>query len=128
MAPFKPRPTKRPQTLRRGATEAERRLWPHLSCRQVDGYRSNSQMPVGPFICEFMCRQAKLVVEGEGGQHGWNASADASRTLCIEPVGYCVHRFRNNKVPFNVEGVLSRILVALTPGPLRKLTRNAGGA
>ena len=78
---FKPRPTARERELRNNATDAEKLLWRHLSRRQLGGYKFSRQMPVGPFVCDFMCREARLVVEADGGQHG--AARDAARTRFI---------------------------------------------
>ena len=124
MAVFKPRPTMRAQELRNNATDVERRLWQHLSRRQLGGFKFSRQMPVGPFICDFMCRERKLVVELDGGQHGEKIEEDASRTRFIEAEGFRVIRFWNNDVLSNVEGVLQTVLEALpdrpTPSPSRK--------
>ena len=69
-------------------------------------------MPVGPFICDFLCRERKLVVEVDGGQHAESAR-DAKRTAFLEAEGYRVIRFWNNDVLENVEGVLQVIAEAL---------------
>ena len=63
MPQFRSRPTKRAQQLRNNATDAERRLWRHLRARQLEGFKFSRQMPVGPFICDFMCRERQLIVE-----------------------------------------------------------------
>ena len=60
------RPTRLAQSLRNNATPAERHLWRHLSRRQLDGHKFSRQMPVGPFVCDFMCREARLVIEVDG--------------------------------------------------------------
>jgi very-short-patch-repair endonuclease len=63
------RPTARSRDLRANMTEAERKLWGHLSARKVAGVRFNTQFPIGPFVCDFVSRGAKLVIEVDGGQH-----------------------------------------------------------
>ena len=115
---FKARPTARAQRLRANATDAEKLLWRHLSRRQLGGFKFSRQMPVGPFICDFMCREAKLVVEVDGGQHDARAAADAVRTGLIEAEGYRVIRFWNHDVLANVDGVLQAILQALRTIPI----------
>lgn len=126
MAKFRPRQTKRVQQLRNNATDAERRLWRHLSRRQLEGFKFSRQMPVGPFVCDFMCRERRLVIELDGGQHA-ESIRDASRTEFLESEGYRVIRFWNNEVLGNVDGVLSVIAEALkTSPPLSPLPR-AGG-
>ena len=119
MVTFKPRPTRLAQRLRNNATDAERHLWARLNRRQMGGHKFSRQMPVGPFICDFMCREARLVVELDGGQHDERAREDAERTEYIEAEGYRVLRFWNNEVLGNTDGVLAAILEALgTAHPL----------
>jgi very-short-patch-repair endonuclease len=62
-------------------------------------------MPVGPFICDFLCRERKLVVEVDGGQHA-ESSGDLVRTAFLEQQGYRVIRFWNNEVLENIDGVI----------------------
>jgi very-short-patch-repair endonuclease len=112
MPDFRPRPTNRAQQLRNHPTDAERRLWRHLSRRQLEGFKFSRQIPVGPFICDFLCRERRLVVEVDGGQHAENVR-DANRTAFLEAHGYRVIRFWNNDVLGNVEGVLQVIAANL---------------
>ena len=101
------RPTLRARTLRNNATDAECRLWQAISARKVAGVRFNRQVPVGPFICNFVARSIRLVIEVDGGQH--DASVDADRTSFLEQRGYRVLRFWNNDVLGNREGVAGKI-------------------
>jgi very-short-patch-repair endonuclease len=106
------RPTRRAQELRNNATEAERRLWGHLSRRQLGGYKFSRQMPVGPFICDFLCREKGLVVELDGGQHA-DSFKDGRRTAYLQSHELTVLRFWNNDVLANIGGVLATILSEL---------------
>ena len=80
-------------------------------------------MSIGPFICDFLCREHRLVIEVDGGQHSEN-QRDCARTAFLEQQGYRVIRFWNNDVLENVEGVLTVISATLNdcppPGPSRK--------
>ncbi len=118
------RPTMRSRELCANPTEAERALWAQLRARKVAGIRFNNQFPIGPFICDFVSRAAKLVIEIDGGQHDWNAAADLARTQFIEAQGFAVLRFWNNEVLENIEGVVATIERALadtpSPNPSRK--------
>ena len=119
--PEKPRrPTKRAQSLRNNATDCERLLWFQLRQRRLDGLKFSRQIPVGPFICDFVCRDRMLVVELDGGQH--SPESDAPRTFFLEKAGYQVIRFWNNELLENLDGVLEAICVAAKacppPGPL----------
>ena len=112
MATFRPRPTKLARRLRTNATDAERLLWRYLSRRQAAGAKFSRQMPVGPFVCDFLCRERLLVVEVDGGQHCDNVK-DIRRTAYLENEGYRVLRFWNHDVLENVEGVVQAISDAL---------------
>ncbi|MHA3790407.1 DUF559 domain-containing protein [Sphingomonas sp. YL-JM2C] len=113
---FKPRPTRLARRLRNNATDTERKLWHHLRGSRLNGFKFSRQMPVAGFICDFLCRSAHLVIELDGGQHGWQAAEDEARTRRIEAEGYRVLRFWNNDVNERLEGVLARIAEALAEG------------
>jgi very-short-patch-repair endonuclease len=55
--------------LRSQQTDAERQLWRHLRNRNVHGHKFRRQEAIGPFIVDFVCFDAKLVVELDGSQH-----------------------------------------------------------
>ena len=118
------RPTARSRELRLNATDAERKLWTQLSARKLAGIRFNRQFPIGPFICDFVSRTAKLVIEVDGGQHAVDVAKDEARTAYLETRGYRVIRFWNNDVLERIEGVVSEIERVLadmpTPNPSRK--------
>ena len=112
------------RALRTNPTRAESALWQHLAARRTSGVRFNRQVPIGPFICDFVSRGARLVVEVDGGQHGWQSDDDARRTRLIEQQGYRVIRFWNNDVLERMEGVVAEIGRVLgerpSPNPSRK--------
>ena len=118
------RPTARSRELRLNATDAERKLWAQLSARKSAGVRFNRQFPIGPFICDFVSRTAKLVIEVDGGQHAIDVEKDRSRTAYLEAQGYRVIRFWNNDVLDRIEGVVTEIERALanmpSPNPSHK--------
>ena len=122
------RPTARSRELRRNMTDAEQRLWSHLRARQTAGVRFNTQFPIGPFICDFAFRRARLIIEVDGGQHDAKAAEDASRTEYLASRGYRVIRFWNNEVLENIEGVVWAIEQALAniPSPIPSRKREGG--
>ena len=85
----------RPRELRRNASIAENRLWYVLRNRGLAGLKFVRQFPVGPYITDFACREAALVIELDGGQHADNAT-DAVRTAFLNTEGYSVLRFWND--------------------------------
>lgn len=118
------RPTARSRELRRNMTPAERRLWSRIRARQLADTRFNTQFPVGPFICDFVSRGSKLIIEIDGGQHADRVKADARRTAYLKSKGYRVVRFWNNDVLENTHGVVEVIgqllLDSPSPAPSRK--------
>lgn len=101
--------SKNARQLRSNATEAELRLWSALRRHQLDGLRFRRQVPLGPFIVDFACYDARLVVELDGGQHAESGNGDAARTRWLDSRGFRVLRFWNNEVFENMEGVLTVI-------------------
>jgi len=100
--------------LRLTPTDAEIRVWSRLRRKQLEGFRFRRQHPLGPYVVDFLCAEAKLVVEVDGGQHADDRQA---RTFWLEARGYRVIRFWNNDVLANTDGVLRMVRNALRAGP-----------
>ncbi len=96
--------------LRRDGTEAERYLWNRLRSRQLGGFKFRRQATVGPYIADFLCVEARLIIEADGGQH--TVDSDAKRAAYLKAQGLRVLRFWNNDILQNPEGVLETILEA----------------
>jgi very-short-patch-repair endonuclease len=105
----------RAHTLRRNATEAEKKLWRRLRQLDLDGSHFRRQVPIGPYIADFACMAARLVIEIDGSQHGEdrNKAHDDARTRWLEKEGYRVLRFWNNDIGKNIDGVVEAIYAAL---------------
>ncbi len=99
--------TARARHLRANATEAERIIWARLSRYRPKFTR---QLPIGPYIADLACRQAKLVVELDGSQH-IDSDHDETRTRLLEAEGWTVLRFWNSEVSDNPDGVAQAILL-----------------
>ena len=97
--------------MRSNSTDAEHRLWQLLRAKRLGGSKFRRQVPIGPYIADFACHAAKLVVEADGGQH--SEETDAERDGFLSSRGYRVLRFWNNDILTNEEGVLTAILAAL---------------
>src|SRR4051794_17793323 len=74
----------RARELRRDSTEAETALWRRLRGRGVDGAKFVRQEPIGPYIADFVCRNKKLIIEIDGGQHAEKVERDEARTKHLE--------------------------------------------
>jgi len=103
--------------LRSGLTEAEAILWSKLQRKQLHGYRFQRQYPIGSFIADFACREARLVIELDGATHSTaeERENDARREAFIVSQGWTVIRFWNSEVYDNLYGVLESILQRLPP-------------
>ena len=106
----------RARELRKHMTDAERLLWSRLRRRQVHGLHFRRQHPLGPFIADFACTQAGLVIELDGGQHVQARDKDAARTRWLVQSGYRVLRFWNNDVLTQIDAVL-QVIATMTQAP-----------
>jgi very-short-patch-repair endonuclease len=87
-------------------TDAERSIWEVLRSAQMDGYRFRRQVPFGQYIADFVCHNARLIIEIDGGQHERSSSDEAERTRFLEDQGHRILRFWNNEVLSNLEGAI----------------------
>jgi very-short-patch-repair endonuclease len=99
--------------LRRHATEAERLLWSRLRRRQVGGCKFRRQRSIGPYVCDFVCLEASVIVELDGSQHAAQATYDDNRDHYLRSIGYRVLRFWNVDVFARVDSVVETIFEAL---------------
>ncbi|MCY7312556.1 MAG: endonuclease domain-containing protein, partial [Pseudoxanthomonas sp.] len=107
--------------LRKDMTDAERILWQHLRAGRLAGMKFRRQHPVPPFIVDFCCIEASLVVELDGSQH--SQDVDAGRTRYLKSQGWRIVRFWDSDVLKETEAVLEAIWnmvarPALSPTPL----------
>lgn len=103
------------RSLRNNSTEAERKLWHCLRDKRLCGFKFRRQQPIGPYIVDFYCSGAKLVVELDGSQHGDGRRPiyDLQRTRWLETHDYAVIRFWNTDVLKDSDYVLGCILHAI---------------
>ena len=108
----------RPEThaarrLRGDMPPAERILWARLR-RSAIGHRLRRQHPIGPYIADFRCLAAKVVVEVDGGSHFDEAGLvyDQRRDAYIQSAGFQIVRVTNVEVKRELDGVLLAIRTA----------------
>jgi very-short-patch-repair endonuclease len=106
--------------LRVNQTDAETVFWNRIRNRQIDGHKFVRQVPILGYICDFVCRECRLIVEIDGGQHNESAT-DAIRDRRLAEQGYKVVRFWNNDVLGNIEGVLMVVQQELSDRAARPL-------
>jgi very-short-patch-repair endonuclease len=102
----------RARSLRHALTRAEFALWTRIRARQLGGFKFVRQQPIGRYYADFVCRERRLIVELDGGQH-LDSPTDRQRDSELSALGYRVVRFWNNDVLENPDGVLQRILSEL---------------
>jgi very-short-patch-repair endonuclease len=113
VAKRRPGATSKARTLRHSETEAEYRLWSELRNRLLNGYKFSRQIPVRPYVVDFICREKMLVVELDGTQHA-ESLHDITRTEWLNRNGYSVLRFWNHEALQERRAVLETILAVLT--------------
>jgi len=118
--------TGRARSLRKRMTEAETRLWFALRRHALGGLRFRRQVPLGPYVVDFVCFPARIAVEIDGGQHtrAPDRRRDAERDAWLVAQGHEIMRFWNHDVLANLESVVQAIADAVehrcasdTPSP-----------
>lgn len=107
------------KNLRQNQTQQEYILWNLLRNHKFHNLKFKRQQPIGNYIVDFICKDIKLIIELDGGQHNTKEKilADEERTIFLESKGYKVIRFWNNEIDNNLEGVyleLEKIFQELT--------------
>lgn len=79
------------------------------------GSHFRRQSPIGPYVVDFVCAAAHLIIEVDGGHHNDDEQAhrDLLRQRWLETEGYTVLRFWNSEIATEMPAVLERIYVAL---------------
>jgi very-short-patch-repair endonuclease len=88
-------------------------LWELLRDRRLSGAKFRRQHPIGPFVADFFCADARLVVEADGAPHRHQRQRDAARDLWLESLGLTVLRFFNRDILEHMDEVLRRIRAEL---------------
>jgi very-short-patch-repair endonuclease len=120
-------PQPRPQRLiklarefRKEATYTENLLWQALRKHKQAGLKFRRQHPIIGFVADLYCAEHKLIIEIDGDVHEDESVAehDKKRQAALEQAGYRVIRFTTSEVTLNIDGVISRILIACGKNPL----------
>jgi very-short-patch-repair endonuclease len=105
----------RARHLRRTTTDAEKKLWQQLRRFEINGSHFRRQVPIGPYIADFACMAARLIVEVDGSQHAEDRKQrhDEARTRWLAKEGYRVLRVWNNDIMRNMSGVMETVYAAV---------------
>ena len=99
--------------MRHKATLAENTLWQRLRSGHLNGVRFRRQHAIGPWIVDFYCAAARLIVEVDGPIHRGQQESDAERQAALEGYGLRVLRFTNDAVLGDIEAVVRDIARAI---------------
>jgi very-short-patch-repair endonuclease len=102
----------RVRKLRLQMTDAERKLWFALRDRRFANFKFRRQVPIGPYIADFACYSARIVIEVDGGQHS-DSPGDRQRDRWFATNDFVVLRYWNHDVLKNLDGVLTSLFSAL---------------
>ena len=111
--------------MRREPTADELKFWYQVRDRRLEGFKFKRQVPIGPFIADFVCIERRIIVEIDGGQHS-GSMRDEKRDAFLSSEGYRVMRFWNADVLTNMSGVIDMVIAALAASPHPALSA-AGG-
>jgi len=112
--------------LRKEMTPSECKLWRILRGRRIGGLKFRRQEPIDRYFADFVCYEARLIVELDGDSHLGREEYDRERENYLKSQGFCVIRFENFETKLTENAVVERILTAcrehgilfpLTPNP-----------
>ena len=101
----------RAKAMRREMTPPEVILWVRLRARQPGGPRIRRQHPIGPYIADFYCSEARLVIEIDGWGHnmGLQGERDEGRDGWLAAQGLAILRYPADDVLRDPTGVADGI-------------------
>ncbi|MFZ1988733.1 MAG: endonuclease domain-containing protein [Alphaproteobacteria bacterium] len=99
--------------LRQNETHTERLLWAQLRKKRVGDMRFRRQYPLGPYIVDFVCLPARLIIEVDGPSHDSTAENDERRAAWLLNQKFRVIRFSNRDILTNLEGAVRTIEVEI---------------
>ncbi len=91
--------------MRQSPTAQEARLWSVLRDRRLEDVKFRRQVPLGPYVVDFLCPRHRLIVEADGPFHG----DDSVRDRWLNAQGFTVMRFSNDQIAASRPEVLSMI-------------------
>jgi very-short-patch-repair endonuclease len=101
----------RAKQLRQTMTRAETLLWRYIKAHRIGGLGFRRQVPIGPYVADFICHSARLIVELDGESHDFASrqQSDQARDAWFQSQNYLALRFTNDQVLANLDGVVQAI-------------------
>ena len=117
--------------LRKQMTPAEKILWRRLRKQNITSWHFRRQHPIGFYIADFYCHEARLVIEVDGGVHSLpnRKEHDENRDAEMEKLGIKILRFTNNEILNQTSEVVNTIekgLMKLTLPPFPLPSKGRG--
>jgi very-short-patch-repair endonuclease len=99
------------KNLRKKMTVCEKILWKRLKDKNIRGVKFRRQHPIGYYIADFYCHEARLVIEVDGPVHSNSERKehDENRTAELDRLGIRVIRFTNKEIKTNIKRVMQTI-------------------
>ncbi|MGH7178079.1 MAG: endonuclease domain-containing protein [Tepidisphaeraceae bacterium] len=104
-----PRTLRRAREMRKDMPRAEVVLWMRLRSKQLAGLRFRRQQPIGQYIADFICAEAKLVIELDGASHAGRCEYDEERSRHLRAEGFDVIRLDNEDVLYHLDAVVDQV-------------------
>ena len=100
---------------RKNATSIEQRLWKALRARRCNGWKFRRQAPVGSYILDFVCLEARLVIEADGPMHDRPdiRQRDAQRDNWLRQNGFTILRITGDEIVGDLGMAMQRVEAAL---------------
>ncbi|WP_342360363.1 endonuclease domain-containing protein [Terrarubrum flagellatum] len=104
------------KTQRTTMSAAERVIWNAVRAGRLDGWKFKRQIPFGRYVVDFVCFEARLIVETDGPMHDSDDARrhDARRDAFLRSEGFSVLRLPNNLVLGAPDIAAQRVVEALT--------------
>src|SRR5687768_7737388 len=103
------------KTQREGMTRAEKDLWRELRAGRFKTRKFRRQVPIGKYVADFVCYEAKLIVELDGEPHlaETRRARDAERDRWLGAQGFRIMRITNEEMLGSPLRAMARIAEAL---------------
>ncbi|QLC24254.1 endonuclease domain-containing protein [Parasphingopyxis algicola] len=110
----------RARRLRREMSPPEIILWRELR-KRPGGWRFRRQHPAGPFVADFFCHKARLVIEIDGSSHDMvdRPAKDVRRDRWFSDRKLKVVRIPAQRIFFDLDAVVIQIVEAANSSPSR---------
>jgi very-short-patch-repair endonuclease len=108
--PISPGKYERTKELRHNMTLSEQNLWSKIRDSRLGGFHFRRQQIIEPYIADFYCHEANLVIEVDGDVHNEQKEYDLERDQYLHSIGISVLHFSNESVLTHINAVIAEIL------------------